>query len=113
MARLSGRLRPPPPPRAPRAGDLDHGAHRAAGDDAGARGRGLDQHEAGAEVAQRVVRDRGARHRHGDQVLLGDLDPLSDRHRNLVTRLMCTTCSTNSLSCSKSLAKAVLLRIRP
>ena len=65
-------------------GELEHRAHAAAGDDAGTgRGR-LEQHPARAEDAERRVGDRRAVLGHAEQVLLGLLDALLDRDRDLV-----------------------------
>src|SRR5262245_40443865 len=60
------------------AGRLDDGAHRAAGDDAGALGGGLQEHRAGAELLADFVRHGRAHERHLDEVLLGVLDALAD-----------------------------------
>ena len=66
------------------AGELEHGAHATAGDHARAgRGR-LQQDPAGAEYAGRLVGDRGPVAGHAEEVLLGPLDALLDRERNLV-----------------------------
>ena len=65
------------------AGQLEHGAHAAAGDDAGTgAGRAKDD-VAGAVAADDLVRDRLPVHRDLDQVLAGVLDRLLDRQRHL------------------------------
>ena len=65
------------------AGELEHRADAAAGDDAGTgRGR-LEQHAAGAVDAERRVRDGRAVLGHAEEVLLGLLDALLDRQRDL------------------------------
>ena len=65
------------------AAELEHGAHAAAGDDAGTgRGR-AQQHPGGAEPAEHLMRDRLAVLRDGEQVLLRVLDGLRDRKRHL------------------------------
>src|SRR5690242_20603127 len=65
-------------------GRLQHRPHGAAGDDAGPRYRGLEEHPAGPEVAGDLAGDGGLLERHEDQVLLGVLDRLADRLRHLV-----------------------------
>src|SRR5262249_25057788 len=66
---------------------LEHRAHRAAGDDAGARWRRAQGHLAGAEAATDVVVQCAAvAQRHADQAALGCLGRLADRLRHL-TRL--------------------------
>jgi hypothetical protein len=65
-------------------GELEHRAYATAGDHAGT-GRGRLQEDApGAEHAGRLVRDRAAVLGHAEEVLLGALDALLDRERNLV-----------------------------
>ena len=65
-------------------GELEHRAHAAAGDHAGTgRGR-LQQDAAGAEDAGRLVGDRAAVLGNPEEVLLGALDTLLDRERDLV-----------------------------
>src|SRR5579864_3891037 len=59
-------------------GGLDHSAHRAARDDAGARRRGLEHDAGGAPLQAHLVRDRGPDHRDRDHVALGDLHALAD-----------------------------------
>src|SRR5690606_13106985 len=86
------------------AGTLEHRAHRAAGDHAGAARRGLQQHPTGAVLADDLVRDGGAdpgdrghrglrgldglAHRLGDLVRLAGGDPdaalaVADRHEGV------------------------------
>ena len=66
------------------AGQLEHGADAAGGDDAGTgRGR-LEQHAGGAVAADHLMRGgRAVVARHGEQVLLRVLDRLLDRQRHL------------------------------
>ena len=66
------------------AGELEHRAHAAAGDHAGAGRGGLEETRAGAEHAGRLVGDRAAVLGHAEEVLLGPLDALLDRQRHLV-----------------------------
>ena len=54
-------------------------ANSAAGDHAGTGGSGLHQHAAGAELADRLVRNGGTIKGNGDHVLLGSLEALADR----------------------------------
>ena len=62
---------------------LEHGAHRAAGDDAGAGRRRAQEHLAGAVAAVHVVMQRAAfAQRHADQAALGRLGRLADRLRH-------------------------------
>jgi hypothetical protein len=66
------------------AGELEHGADAAGGDDAGTGSGGLEQHAGGAEAADHLVRGgRAVVTRHGEQVLLCVLDRLLDRQRHL------------------------------
>ena len=60
-------------------GSLDHSTHSAAGDHAGTGSSGLEQHAAGTERADDLVRDRRALQGHGGQVLLSVLQALADR----------------------------------
>src|SRR5438128_4006466 len=60
------------------ADGFQHGPYRAAGNDAGARHRRLQEHAAGAEVSRDLARNRRLLERHEDQVLLGVLDRLPD-----------------------------------
>ena len=77
--------------RADRLGDdvldaerLEHRAHRAAGDDAGAGRGGAQHHLAGAVVAVDVVMQRAAlAQRHADHAALGRFGRLADRLRHL------------------------------
>src|SRR5438093_10201357 len=66
------------------AGRLQHGPHGAAGDDAGTLHGGLEEHAAGSEMPGDLERDRRLLERDEDQILLGVLDRLADRLRNLV-----------------------------
>ncbi len=66
------------------AGQLEHRAHAAAGDDAGTGGRRLQEDAAGAEDARGLMGDRRAVTRNPEQVLLRALDALLDRERDLV-----------------------------
>ena len=66
------------------AGQLEHRAHAAAGDHAGTGSGRLEEHPAGAEHAGRLVGDRRAVLGHAVEVLLGALDALLDRDRDLV-----------------------------
>src|SRR4051794_26609134 len=66
------------------AGTLQNGAHRAAGDDAGTGAGRLQQHDAGRLLALHRVRDGLLDPRHLEEVLLGLLDALGDRGRNLL-----------------------------
>ena len=61
------------------AARLDDRADRAAGDDAGAVRRRLQQHLPGAEAPEHRVRHRRPLERHADQRLLRRLDALLDR----------------------------------
>src|SRR3954465_9737349 len=65
------------------AGRLEDRADRAAGDDGGALRRRLQKHAAGAVDDLDLVRDGRPDHRDLDQVLLGVLDALADRLRDL------------------------------
>ena len=65
-------------------GELEHRAHAAAGDDAGAGRRRLEEDAAGAEAAGRLVGDRRAVLGHAEERLLRRLDALLDRERDLV-----------------------------
>ena len=64
-------------------GELEHGAHAATGDDAGSLARRAQEDARGTELAEDLVRDRGAVLRHGEQVLLRVVDGLRDGERNL------------------------------
>src|ERR1700722_7591134 len=55
---------------------LEHGADRAAGDDAGTRAGRLQQHDPGRGLALHRVGDRAGDPRHPEEVLLGLFDPL-------------------------------------
>ena len=63
---------------------LEHRADGAAGDDARALGRRLEQHPARAEVAEHLVGDGVARQRHLEEVLLRLLAALADGLGHLV-----------------------------
>src|SRR3954469_1642190 len=63
---------------------LEHGAHRATGDDAGTGAGRLQQDDAGRLLALHRVRDRLLDPRHLEEVLLGLLDALGDGGRNLL-----------------------------
>jgi hypothetical protein len=66
------------------AGELEHRAHAAAGDDAGTGRGGLEQHAPGAEDARHLMGDGRPVAGHAEEVLLGPLDALLDRQRDLV-----------------------------
>ena len=66
------------------AGALQHGPHRAAGDDAGTGAGRLEQHDTGRLLALHGVRDGAGDARHPEEGLLGCLDALGDRGRNLL-----------------------------
>ena len=66
------------------AGQLEHGTHAAAGDDAGAGCGGLEEDAAGAEAPGRLVGDRRAVLGHAEEGLLGRLDALLNGERHLV-----------------------------
>src|SRR6266516_363786 len=65
------------------SGQLEDGAHAAAGDDAGSLAGRPQQHARSAELAEDLVRDRGAVPRHAEEVLLRVADRLPDRQRHL------------------------------
>src|SRR5574342_918073 len=65
-------------------GRLEHGAHGAAGDDAGSLPGRLEQHPARAEVSQDLVGDGGAGHGNLEEALLGLLASLADGLGDLV-----------------------------
>ena len=64
-------------------GELEHGAHAAAGDDAGSLARGPQEDARGVRAAEHLVGNRLAVLRHLEEVLLGVVDGLGDRERNL------------------------------
>src|SRR4029434_7936283 len=66
----------------PRA--LDERPHRAAGDHAGPRRRGFEEHDAGTVPTGHLVRDRRAHHRHLEHLALRFLDALGDRRGYLL-----------------------------
>ena len=59
---------------------LEHGSDRATGDDTGTFGGRLEQHSSGTEDTRDIVGNRSADHRNPNEVLLGDLDALANRH---------------------------------
>src|SRR5579875_714562 len=63
---------------------LEHGAHRAAGDDAGTGAGRLEQHDARCLLALHRVRDRRGDAGDAEEVLLRLLDTLGDRGRHLL-----------------------------
>ena len=71
-------LKPAAPGTGIIAGGLHDGTDRAASDDAGTGGSGLEEHAAGAELTDDLVGDGGAGQAHVDHVLLGVLDALAD-----------------------------------
>src|SRR5262249_61762385 len=63
---------------------LEHGAHRTAGDDAGAGRRCAQEHLARAMTAEHVMMQRAAfAHRNADKAALGGIGCLADRFGNL------------------------------
>src|SRR5579875_326101 len=66
------------------AGALEHGAHGAAGDDAGTGASRLEQHDAGRLLALHRMRDRRRDPRDPEEVLLRLLDALGDRRRHFL-----------------------------
>ncbi len=64
------------------AGQLEHRAHRSAGDHAGAGRRRLDEDAACADLHRDFVRNRPLDHRHGDQRFACLFDALADRFGN-------------------------------
>src|SRR5919106_747993 len=66
------------------AGTLEHGTHRATGDDTGTGAGRLEQHHTGGRLALHGVRDGAGDARHGVEVLLGLLDTLGDRRGHLL-----------------------------
>src|SRR5919198_2773650 len=66
------------------AGRLEHRPHGAAGDDARARHRRLQEYPARAEVTRDLAGNGRLPQRHEDQILLRVLDRLADRLRHLV-----------------------------
>src|SRR5258706_5290023 len=61
------------------AGPFEHGAHRAASDDAGSGAGRLEQHDAGGVLARHRVADRAADPRHPEERLLRCFHALGDR----------------------------------
>src|SRR3954453_23568758 len=66
------------------AGALEHGTHRAAGDDTGTRAGRLEEHDAGRRLTLHGVRDGAGDPGHPVEVLLGLLDALGDRRGHLL-----------------------------
>src|SRR4051794_8286221 len=66
------------------AGALQHGAHRATGDDAGTGAGRLERHDTGRRLTLHRVRDGAGDPRHLVEVLLGLLDALGDRRGHLL-----------------------------
>src|ERR671913_708639 len=65
-------------------GALEHGTHRAAGDDTGTGAGRLEQHDTGGRLTLHRVRDGAGDARHGVEVLFGLLDALGDRRGHLL-----------------------------
>src|SRR3954469_10342300 len=65
-------------------GALEHGTHRATGDDTGTRAGRLEQHDPGRRLTLHRVRDGEGDPRHLVEVLLGLLDALGDRRGHLL-----------------------------
>src|SRR5919205_392982 len=63
---------------------LQHGTHRATGDDTGTGAGRLEQHDAGRRRTLHRVRDGAGDARHLVEVLLGLLDALGDRRGHLL-----------------------------
>src|ERR687894_149174 len=66
------------------AGALEHGTHRATGDDTGTGAGRLEQHDTGRRLSLHGVRDGAGDARHLVEVLLGLLDALGDRRGHLL-----------------------------
>src|SRR3954469_12224279 len=66
------------------AGALEHGTHRATGDDTGTGAGRLEQHDTGRRLTLHRVRDGAGDARHVVEVLLGLLDALGDRRGHLL-----------------------------
>src|SRR4051812_24225099 len=66
------------------AGALEHGTHRATGDDTGTGAGGLQQHDTGRRLTLHGVRDGAGDAGHAVEVLLGLLDALGDRRGHLL-----------------------------
>src|SRR5690348_1369492 len=66
------------------AGALEHGTHRATGDDTGTGAGRLEQHDTGSRLTLHGVRDGAGDARHVVEVLLGLLDTLGDRRGHLL-----------------------------
>src|SRR3954470_24029084 len=65
-------------------GALEHGTHRATGDDTGTRAGRLEQHDASGRLTLHRVRDGAGDPRNLVEVLLGLLDALGDRRGHLL-----------------------------
>src|SRR3954462_4372592 len=65
-------------------GALEHGTHRATGDDTGTRAGRLEQHDPGRRLTLHRVRDGEGDPRNLVEVLLGLLDALGDRRGHLL-----------------------------
>src|SRR5215218_7658851 len=63
---------------------LQHGTHRATGDDPGTGAGRLEEHDTGGRLTLHRVRDGAGDARHGVEVLLGLLDALGDRRGHLL-----------------------------
>ena len=63
---------------------LQHGAHRATGDDAGTGAGRLEQHDTGRVLTLHGVRDGARDAGHAEEVLLGLLDALGDGRGHLL-----------------------------
>src|SRR5688572_10397606 len=66
------------------AGALQHGTHRATGDDTGTGAGRLEEHHSGRRLTLHRVRDGAGDPRHGVEVLLGLFDTLGDRRGYLL-----------------------------
>src|SRR4051794_37671657 len=66
------------------AGALEHGTHRATGDDTGTGAGRLEEHDTGGRLTLHRVRDGAGDAGHGVEVLLGLLDTLGDRRGHLL-----------------------------
>src|SRR5688572_20066828 len=63
---------------------LEHGTHRATGDDTGTGAGRLEEHDTGRRLTLHGVRDGAGDPRHGVEVLLGLLDTLGDSRGHLL-----------------------------
>src|SRR3954470_16350372 len=66
------------------AGALEHGTHRATGDDTGTGAGRLEEHDTGSRLTLHGVRDGAGDAGHLVEVLLGLLDALGDRRGHLL-----------------------------